>query len=742
MNPQLYSQPQNDYDIDDLGRKDGILENIPLLTLDLDDKYIIQNLHQTIQDSQSYYDDVSQFNLKNKRLKNMQMLEGKQLAEYKLYRHQTPFIDNELFVGVDAILAYTCAQTPRSEVYPANDSPESVVLAKDLEKYHYAHSQKFELPRKMEGAVYNEIEKYIGLIKLRWDPLYGQNGEIVPEVVDPNHVIVSKEAKMGENPRFICHVLKDTVEGLIAKFPKKEQEIMTYFGIQRKGTKNVSAEVAYREVWFTYFDKDNKPQEAVCWYIGSVVLDKCKNINWLYDGEGKNFLDQPMKPFIPFNITNDGSHWYDKTNAVEQAIPQQEILNKLGRQIIDNLSTANGFKVIDSHAMTKDDAQNFTGDPNQLLLVKTKPGQAVNQVVMQLPPQMVSSELITEKQATVQTIHSILGTPSQFTGSDGDQTKTASEAMMIKNQASGRQDKIVRGIEYAMDRYFKFLTQMMTVWYTDKHYATVNGGDGNFDFIEMNKDKIEAGMTVSVQSGTTLPFDKQRQEAVAMNLSKIGILSPFDVYKLLHMDQPQKLYDNFVKWKSDPMKLAMDVDNDEADRQAIVDFTELMAGKKVVQRDDPTEDYIKQMRDNMISDEFLKAKPKVQQAVIDFINKAMDSLEMRKTLEDISGKEAEEPPTQPLPPPVMATVQPQLMQPVQQPMQGQPMPGMPPQGPQGMPPQQPPQQPPMMPPQAGSPVQAIMQAQPPAPGQQMPAPDLNPQQPQVNAGNVGQLPPF
>lgn len=716
--------------MDDLANKDGELYLLPSVSLDLPDDYIIKNLHQIIEDSRDYYNDINHFNLKNQRLKNAQMLQGAHLEENKLYRHQTPYIDNEIFVGMDAILAYVCAQTPNAEVYPATDKTDSMVLAQNLEKYMHAHSEKFELPRKLEGAVYNMVGKMVGLLKLRWDPLYGQQGEIVPEVVDPNHVIIDKNAKLGENPRFICHVLQDSVEGLIAKFPEKEQIILEHFAIKRKGSRNMSAEIAYREVWFTYYDKGNKPQEAVAWYVDNIVLDKSPNINWLYENEGENFLDAPMKPFIPFNLTNDGSHWIDRTNALIQAIPQQDILNKLGRQLLDNIGTANGFKVLDSHAMTKDDAQNFTGDPNQLLLVKTKPNQRVTDVVTQLNPQMVSPQLVAGVAEAKQAIHNLLGTPSQFTGSDENKTETASEALMIKNQASGRQDKIVRSVDYAMGKYFQFLAQMMTVWYTKPHYATVSGGDGNFDFIEMHRNKIEKGMTVKVQSGTTLPFDKSRQESVAVNLLKLGVISPYDGYKLLHMDDPQQLYDNFMKWKSDPTQLAMDIAVNDANSNAVVDWTQLMNGQTPEEREDPTHDYIEQMRKLLISDEFMKAKPKVQSNTIKYINKEIDKFQLQQELHQMSQAPEQQ---RPLPQQVLATGVPQVqpMQPMQPPM-GAPGMGMP-QPPQPMGPQMPPAQ---------SPMQAIMQQPTPGPAAMPPVtPNGAPAQPTANIGNPAQLPP-
>lgn len=683
----------------------------------MSDDYIIKNLHNVIQDSYDYWNDIKNFNLKNKRLKNVQMLEGRHLQEHKLYRHQTPYIDNELYVGMDTIISYVTARAAQPEVYPYDDSPEARILASHLESYLKGHSDNFQLANKMSSAAWNMFAKYVGCIKLEYIPTYGVDGEIVPKVVDPEHLILDKNCALGNNPRFICEVMKDTVEGLVSRFPDKEEQIMLALRIQRKGARNMTAEVAWRQVHFTYYDEHNLPQEAQCSYFNNLVLEKVRCVNWLYEEEGENFLEMPMKPYILFNIPTDGSHLIDKTNALEQAIPQQEILNKLGRQIIDNLASANGFKVLDAAAITKDDAQNFTNDPNQTLLLKAKPGQSVKDLIGQFEPQLVSQQLVLYEQEARQTLHGILGTPSQFRGDDDDLAKTASTNLMVKNQASGRQDRIVRFIDSAMDQYFKLLTQMITVWYTKKHLITINGGDGNFDFIEMHRDKVKKGMTVRVQSGTTLPFDKSRQESVAQNAAELGILAPYDYYRLMHMDNPQKLYDNFVKFKTNPGQLAMDVSNNDSDSDAIVDFTGLMGGSKVDQRQDITAEYLDQFRKLMISDQYLQAKRSRQMDVIRFVAKAQESLDLRTELDQLSTQQPPQPP--PLPPQIEQTgLAPQPMTP-QTPMSA-PLGNQPPQ------------------PQSSSPIQAIMGGQAPAPA----GPALNPQQPQANMGNVGSLPPF
>ena len=687
MNPNLYTAPLSDTAVDDLKNRDGLLETVPLLSLDLPDEYIIRNLHNLIQNSSDYFNEGTNFNLTNKRIKNLRMFRGDQIPDNILYHYQTPFKDNELYVGVDAIIAYITAAIAELEVYPANKSPEAKIFAKDLLTYGKCYNEEFDLDAVIESIALNLLTEYVGILKWEWDPDYGEFGEIIPKSVKPSHYFVDKRARRGQNPRFEGEVLTDSIEGLINKFPKKEKELLKLYGIKIKGQQNTSKELAYREVWFTYYDKKGKKQEAVAWYIQDIVLDKRKNPNWLYDKEGENFLKNPGKPYIKFNLVNDGEHVIDFTGPVEQAVPAQDILNKEGRQIIDNLSTANGFRIVLAGAMTDDALENLTGDPNQSVVVKGKQGQSIDDIYKQIEPHLVSAELIADKNQNRDVIHSILGTPSQFRGDDTDQTKTASEAQLIKNQASGRQDKVVRSFNRGLSSSYKYWAQMIAVYYTDEHTLTAEGGDGNFDFITMHQDKIKKGMTIRVYSKPS--GDKAREEAIAQNSADLGFSSPLDYYKDMHLDNAQTRYDNLVKWKTQPQELTMDMNNDEMDEDAVVDFTSLLAGDKVEQRDDITPQYLDSFRKQMISDDFLNAKKSIQNNIISFIRVATIKLGIRNELDEASNEPL---PPLPLPPQVQATLPAPApsaplmpgMPPSQAPMMPAPQPGMPP--PQAAPP--------------------------------------------------------
>lgn len=680
--------PLNDEKVDRLADvPSGQVDDLPSLDINIPDYQIIRNLENRIQDSVGYWDDPGGYNLRVARGDNMRLYLNKSLDVRSLYRFQIPYQENQIYVAEQAILAYVTAQNPQPEVTPAQDSQQSKLFAADLEKVCMAHNNKIDLHKQLENAVRNAINKRIGIIYFEFDPDHGPQGEIIPVALNPEEVIIDKNARQGDNPAFISRQLKMSVNEACRRWPDKKEAIYQECGIVRGTYKQLEAILNIREVWLTYYDKDYEPQEAVVYYFGSVVLEKNKNPHWLYATNGKNFLDCPKKPFVPLNFDNDGQHWIDQTSAVEQAGFMQHILFKRGRQYMEVLDKANGTLVIDTRSgITKADSQDLTGDPNQHIVIAGIPGVNNQELIYRLPPPQIPPDILKDKIDIRTTIHAIMGTPSEFSGvNDGDaDSETLGEAMMKKDQASGRQDLYVRAIDRFMNQYFNFLIQMMVVWYNEKHFFVYNGGDGEFDYLTMHRDLIEDGIAINVKSGTTLPFDKQRQEAITLQLLKMGgLISNLDAFKLLHMQNPQQLYDNWAKQKVDPMALARDALDDMDESKAYVAYVEIMGGKKPADPDDCTKEFVLSLRKLMIRDEFLKAPKKYQRVFLDYVEKAIKSLEIRTSLDIMSkeGLQLLEPnvPIQPLPPPMPP--QPPMMpgQPGMMPPPGG-APGMPPMG--------------------------------------------------------------
>jgi hypothetical protein len=679
--------------VDNINEQSGVIDKQPSLSLDIEDSEIIQNLNLRINESRDYWDDAKGFDLKNTRNENVRYFLGK-VDEKGLYRHQKPYKENQIFLGEQAVNSYTTAQMAPPVVIPASKTDRSKLFASDLERAIKSHGEDVvDLERIIELCVRNIRLKRISVIKFRYDQSFGAKGDVISESVNPDHIILDKNATLGSNPAFICHVRKMSVDEILSTWPNKKEAVKKQLGIQRWSPKQLIQEVAVREVWVTHY-KNSKPVEGVVWYFDDLVLEKDRNPNWLYANEKQNLLKYPKKPFIFGNLVNLGDHLIDDTTPVEQAIEQQKVLNRVGRQILEVAGKANGLLVISTDSgLTKDDAQNLTGDPNQKLVIKTG-GQAVENFVHQIEAQQLPDFVANLKMDARMQVGNLLGAPTDFTGSQADDgDPTLGEVMVKKNQSSGIQDQMVRAITRMLKEYYQYLVQMFIVWYDEEHSFVHDSGDGEFDYITLKRGLIEEG--IRVKAGKPANPDRSRIEAIILKLLEKEAISLLDAYRLLQLDSPQALYDNWAKQKADPMTLARDALNIVDESEAFVIFKDIMDGKKVQDKENPTKEYILSLRKLMINDEFLNAPVTKQKTFMDYVSKCLDSLEVREQLDqagqdDPTGQNLDpQVPLPPLPPPMppMGMGAPGMMPPAPMGQPGIPMPAQPP---MGMPPMQPP----------------------------------------------------
>jgi hypothetical protein len=273
--------------VDNFTTQTGVIDQLSSLSLDIPDNDIIKNLNQRINDSENYWNSPAGFDLKNMRNANARMHLGK-TDETGLYKHQKQYKENQLFVAEESIVAYVTSQIAGPLVIPAGNEDMHKLFAGDLEKAIKCHNEDVvDLERTVELCARNILNKRVAIIHLYYDK---ELDDIISEAVDPEHVILDKNAPLGSNPGFVCHVVKRTVEELCNEFPDKEKEILNKRGIQRKTPKQMTQEIAVRKVWVTHYDDKNEPQEGVVWYFDNIVLEKVRNPNWLYAKKELNYL--------------------------------------------------------------------------------------------------------------------------------------------------------------------------------------------------------------------------------------------------------------------------------------------------------------------------------------------------------------------------------------------------------------------------------------------------------------------
>jgi hypothetical protein len=606
--------------------KEGILADYgDVFDLALKDSEILALTNKMVADSEAYWNSI---NLPEIRKKNLDYWKGNQVDKDRLYAHQVPYVNNRIFPSIDTILSTVNAQMPHPEVFPDQKTQTSTLLAKDIEKGLLAYCENNRVDITFQYATFHLLTERIGWIKLRFDEGIGKHGEIVTEYVLPEDIIVDKDAKPGTNPRFIAQNLTDSLDDLIDKFPEKAEDIKKHFGIIRGTKGQLGKMVGYKEIWFTYRDK-GKAQEGVFWKVDNLILGKMRNPNWNYKGSNEfkhNFLQAPLKPFINLNYLNSGRTFIDDTSAVEQAIPMQDVLNKRGRQIVENADQANSGWVISSEAMTADNAAQLIGDPNEKVLVSAAD---VRTAVNRMGAPALPAYVIEDKLDARQEVDNVFATHNVTRGAESG-NKTLGQDQIQVSQDINRQNRITKAIEDAADRYYKYLLQMMKVFYTDDHWFMINGSNGQFDNVVLRNDIIKDGNDVRVKSGSSLPLDKEAEKNLYMTLANKGLIDPLTLMEELGVQDPEDKLERLVMWSLDPASLISKIDRDKWDRDAFMDIQILNRDVVAPPTEEVTEEHLAYHNEYLKSGAYRNQKNSVKEKHVNHIT--LEAEELRRTL--------------------------------------------------------------------------------------------------------------
>lgn len=578
-----------------------------IFDLNIADGDLLSMIRKPLKESEAYWEDT--FNLKKVRESNMNLWLPNHWKDQEVYDYEEAnlYQDPKIFISVETIAAVVNSRIAQPDVMPGQDNPISKQISEDLQKVIYSHSDRFRTPDIFRISTRNLLLKRIGYVKLRWDATRGEYGEIVPEHVNPEDVVVDQDAKWGEVPRFQAQKIRNkTGEELCAMFPDQQQGIYAMLGIQRRNNKGDL--VAYKsqlgkkkniwEVWFRYYDAQNKKYGGGLAYTDEnfqLVLGKMRNPNWNYEddsvkGECANLLDFPAPPFIPMNYLNDGSSYIDLTSMVEQGASLQRILDRRGFQIMNNADQAGSGLIFNTQMISKTDIAKLTGSPDERIGVKGNVLQAVTRVAPPPLPQYV----IEDKDDARAELDNVFAT-HDITRGEASGNQTLGQDQIQQGQDYTRMDDIARSAERQAAQYYRYLVQMMKVYYTDEHWFWAVGEDGQFDHVMMKADMIEDGVDVSVEASSTLPPNKQSQLSFANTLAPLGLIDPLSLYEVGSggtLPSPKKMMERLITWKTDPMSFAQNMNNEEIDRKAFMDIQVLLRGEMPQQRDDITPEYL------------------------------------------------------------------------------------------------------------------------------------------------------
>lgn len=573
-------------------------------------------------------------------------------------RGEKAYIDNRLFPGIRAILSYATGNLAKPEIIPSRGDQQYLRMARSLQQALYQHSSDEGVESKVRAAVTNLLLRKRGFLKQRFDPNAGIYGDIVTEVCNPEDIIIDRHAKFMDNPNIIYHRIRCTLDELIARFPKKEADILRIYSIKAGRYSQMSRFITYFEAWFTYMDTKNRPREGVAWFLGdpyNYILDKMPNPNWVYTGDDKkdketNVTANPIKPFTWFNYINLGNAFIDETCLFEQARPQQEMLNERGKQFNRNIDLQNGRWVFSKKAFSEEDATKFVNKgAKSIALVNA---EDVGKAAQVLTANTMPAQVYESMQDFRVEIDGILGTPRQFQGAQPTKQDTLGLNVMIKQQAGMLQDDLVRAVQSGMSRYYKQKLQLMRVYYTDDYWFQVKGGDGKFDFIMLNGEMVDSNVKISVKTDSTLPIDKEAIRAAAMDLARMNKIDPLTMFEDLGVPDPDIRTERLLRSQIDPYTYMQSVETQMDNDEAEADILLLVANRVPEQRDVYDEHYLNYYNHFITTNRFAKLPQDAKQRLVTFLSSVSQRAQSQAQLQETMLNQAgilDRPPIFPLP---------------------------------------------------------------------------------------------
>ncbi len=416
---------------------------------------------------------------------------------------------------------------------------------------------------------------------------------------------------------------------------------MREVGVSKGLAMPMSRRLSYLELWFSYF-KGKSKKEATAWKYKRLILGTERNLHWNFeeteqDQHGNliptNFFESPRKPYILFNHLNKSKYVIDDTSLMEQSINQQDILNKRGRQIVENADQANSGEVYSTDAISEKTVSRIVGAPREKILVKGN----VNNAVTRLPQNLLPNYVIQDKLDARSQIDNIFGVHAPIKG-EGANSPTLGQEVLSQRGDVSRTRTMANSMEAGAERLYQGMVQMMKVFYTEddegkgQDISTADGNGKSLFTKDFSRRSIEAGTKIRVKAGSVLPDDPVAKAQAATQA--ISILDPMTIGETLGptlgIEDPKEFAKRLMFMQLSPDRYLTEILGDKVegadsqDEEAVAHQQAIISGEPAQPSQDPTKEHLATHQQFIESPEFKQLPPEAQQAMADHIQQEID----------------------------------------------------------------------------------------------------------------------
>lgn len=429
--------------------------------------------------------------------------------------------------------------------------------------------------RLAQSAVRDNHLKFRGIWKYRYDK---DRKDAVIERLRPEDVILDATARIPEdgytadNMEFIGEWIEDFTTHVMALFPDKADDLLQEVTKEAKSKgKPTASKIRYLQTTARVTDSKGNPKLILVNSYNKILLSKAPHPYWddregseeqfgiipesdlhpevaaLLPGIGlENPLSKPKKfnhfpyarmPYSIFSGENLGDGPIDDTTVVEQALPMQDIVNERGDQITQVNDWAVPKTAISTQAMTAEKASNITRDASEVITVKLKEGEGIDDVITTFSGEPASAALYQDLQQAIQAIDSHFSTSAAVRGEAVEPESGISKQISREGDLSASDDIAQTMVQRCVEEAANWLVQLAKIYFDEPNTAMTPQADNGLKSASISSDLIPDNIQIIVKANAV---DKMTQRNMAMNLVTAKGIDPYNLFLDLGFSNPKE----------------------------------------------------------------------------------------------------------------------------------------------------------------------------------------------------------
>lgn len=447
---------------------------------------------------------------------------------YQISVGKSEVVVNRIFTDIKAVVPFVTSKPAEPVCYMGGDTmrldeeqkAERTFLADCTQAILRDVYQKAKVQAVMESACVNRYTHRVAVLRYGVDPM---TGRVFVRNVDPGKCFFDCSASSFDDQYYFGEERDETAASLAEAFPESAAKIWAKC-LFRPEKKLKIVEWWTRHVRITTLDNE--------------VLEKAPN-PYHNDNPILRYYQRAPIPYVAMNVYRAEGKLVDDVTEIDLTRKLQEQVNKIARQMSDNVEFNCVPAKVANGAISKDQVE---------LIARMKPGDAMvmpqNSSITYLQATPFPQQVYNLYLDLLDKIDAVFGTLATFRG-ESEGVMSGASREVLRTQSGDTLAQVARSVERCSADLYRGWLHIILAFIDDEAFLNdqivpVLGTEDAKKYRQLLMNDRRQGIEVKVLPGSILPDDKATWASQALELAQRGRISNETLYERLGYPNPEK----------------------------------------------------------------------------------------------------------------------------------------------------------------------------------------------------------